>query len=236
MIIVRVAIRNEIGRWLGVLVLAGVLSGCTNELSYRDLRAMGQEQMIQHNYGAAQRLFKQAMERVPEDAWNLYDLGDCSMQLANEQFRLRNAAAALRYADHAVDYYSRAINAYPGMEPAHWGKNMALEAKERFESALAVAEWAVEYVVPTARQQLFLARELEERADPDGALLRYRQAVELEPDSAYAHAALGRFYARIGKKKEAREALITAYRLDPTEPGVLDALRELDASPPPADF
>jgi tetratricopeptide (TPR) repeat protein len=235
MIVVRAMKGNGIGRWAAMVVLVGVLSGCSNELSYRDLRVMGQEQMIQHNYGAAQRLFKQAMEKVPEDAWNLYDLGDCSMHLANEQFRLRNAAAALRYVDHAVDFYSRAINAKPGMEPALWGKNMALEAKQRFEAALAVAKWAVQYVTPTARQQIFLARELEERADPDGALLRYRQAVELEPGSAYAHAELGRFYVRIGRKAEARDALLTAYRLDPTEPGVLDALRELGATPASSD-
>jgi len=223
--------RAGVVRWLAVLAAAIVVSGCADDLSYEDLRTLGQEQMIDHQYGTAQRLFKQAMDKRPENAWNLYDLGDCSMHLAAEQFRLRNGPAALRYADFAVDYYARAINAYPGMEPALWGKNQALELKKRFEEALRVAEWAVEYITPTARQQIFLARELEQRHDPDAALLRYRQAVELEPASAYTHAELGRFYVRIGQKEEAREALMAAYRLDPAEPGVLDALREMDQMP-----
>ncbi len=214
-----------------VLLAIGSLSGCGHELSYGELRQLGQEKMIQHEYGAASNLLLEARERVPEDPWNLYDLGDCNIHLAKEQFRLRNAPAAMRYVDDAARSYARAVNAHPGMLPALWGKNMALELKQQFEAALAVAQWTAEFVGPSARGQIFLAHELEKRNDPDAALLRYRQAVAMEPNNAYANAELGRFYARIKRRTEAVRMLRTAYALNPTEPGVLEALRELGETP-----
>jgi tetratricopeptide (TPR) repeat protein len=207
------------------------LSGCYTGLSYNDLRTMGQEQMIQKRYGVARDLLSEAMEMKPEDPWNLYDLGDCCTYLAKEQFHRRNVPVAMNYVDNAVEYYSRAINAYPGMEPALMGKNMALELKQQFEEALSVAAWAATFVGPNARQQIFLAHELEERADLDAALLRYRQALSIEPESAYAHAQMGLFMTRIGREEDAITHLRTAYGLNPDEPDVLPALRKLGAEP-----
>jgi tetratricopeptide (TPR) repeat protein len=214
-----------------MLLAIGSLSGCGNELSYGELRQLGQEKMIEQNYGAARLLLLDAREMVPEDPWNLYDLGDCNVYLAKEQFRLRNAPAAMDYVDDAVRCYGRAVNAHPGMQPALWGKNMALELKRQFESALEVAEWAAEFVGPSARGQIFLAHELEERNDPDAALLRYRQAVAMEPANAFAHAELGRFYTRINRRTEAVQQLRAAYNLNPAEPGVVEALRDLGEAP-----
>lgn len=208
------------------LVLAlGSLSGCGP--SFREIRLAGQEQMIRGQYGAARNLFQEALEKVPENAENLFDLGDCSVYLAKERFSQRNEAAAMRYADQAIEYYSRSINAHPGFAPALWGKNMALELKRQFRDALQVAEWAAEFVGPSAEQQLFLARELEEREDLDAALLRYRQAVAMEPNNARAHADMGRFLLRIDRRDEAIDHFRTAYRLNPTEPGVRKQLLNL---------
>ncbi len=212
------------------LALVG-LGGCGHDLSYGELRQLGQEKMIQREYGAARNLLLEARERTPEDPWNLYDLGDCNIYLAKEQFRLRNAPAAMRYVDDAARSYARAVNAHPGMLPALWGSNMALELKQQFEAALAVAQWTAEFVGPSARGQIFLAHELEERNDMDAALLRYRQAVAMEPNNPYANAELGRFYARINRRTEAGRMLRTAYTLNPTEPGVVEALRELGEMP-----
>ena len=225
------AIRSGAGSLAEAMAATLCLSGCAGDLSYDDLRQMGLEQMIRRDYGTARNLFIEAMDKVPENPWNLYDLGDCSVYLAKEQFGLRNVPAAMNYVDDAVEYYARAINAYPGMQPALWGKNMALELKEQFEEALKVAAWAAKFVGPAARQQIFLARELEERNDPDAALLRFRQAVTMEPDNAFAHAELGRFLIRVNKRQEALRPLRTAYRLNPAEPGVLEMLHELEDAP-----
>jgi tetratricopeptide (TPR) repeat protein len=213
------------GGMLPLVLAFGSLAGCGP--SFRELRMAGQEQMISGHYGTARNLFREALEKVPEDAENLYDLGDCSVYLAKERFRQRNEAAAMRYADQAVDYYSRSINAHPGFEPALWGKNMALELKRQFHDALQVAEWAAEFVGPSAQQQLFLAHELEEREDLDAALLRYRQAVAMEPNNAHAQAEMGRFLLRIDRRDQAARHLRAAYRLNPTEPGVREDLLKL---------
>ena len=224
--------RNPFGvQAVAVVGALACLAGCTPELSYQDIRMMGMRQMIRRDYGTARNLFIEAKGKVPEDAWNLYDLGDCSVYLAKEQFRRRNVPAAMNYADDAVDYYSRSINAHPGMEPALWGKNMALELRKQFEEALKVAQWAAEFVGPSAKAQVFLAHELEERNDLDAALLRYQQAIGMEPGNAFPRAEMGRFLARIDRKAEAIRHLRAAYRLNPVEPGVVEALRELDAWP-----
>jgi tetratricopeptide (TPR) repeat protein len=216
-----------------MLLATVAFTGCGP--SFRELRVAGQEQMIQRNYGTARNLFLQAMDKIPEDAVNLHDLGDCSLYLARDRFLRREVAAAKRYVDQAVEFYTRAVNAHPGLDAAHWGKNTALELKEQFGQALRVAEWAAEFVGPTARQQIFLARELEERNDPDAALLRYRQAVAMEPRNAYAHAEMGRFLKRQNKEEAAIEHLLTAYRLNPLEPGVRRLLQEMRVTPPPME-
>lgn len=216
--------------WLAASVWA--MTGCATEPDSRRLRLEGQRAMVRGDYAAARGLFRDAHEIEPENAANLHDLGDCCLYFATEQFTRRNTAAALREVDHAIQYYQRAINAHPGFQPALLGKNIALELKGQFEEALGVAEWAVEFVGPSARQQLFLARELEERGDLDAALLRLRQAVAMEPDNAAAHQALGDFYRRIGKREAAIRHLTASYRLDPSRSGAAEALSDMNAPLP----
>ena len=215
-----------------VMVLC--VAGCTTKPDCREIRLEGQRTMVQGDYRAARGLFRRAHELVPEDAANLQDLGDCCLYFARDQLARRNAAAALREVDRAIAYYQRAINAAPGFQAALLGKNTALELKGRYEEAVRVAEWAVEFVGPSARQQLFLASEMEERGDLDAALLRLRQAVAMEPYNPDAHEALGGLYHRIGRRKLAARHLTRACRLDPGRPGATALLQELRAPPPPA--
>ncbi|MHC4093881.1 MAG: tetratricopeptide repeat protein [Planctomycetota bacterium] len=216
--------------WLAAGALA--VAGCATEPDSRQLRLEGQRAMIRGDYAAARGLFQFAHEATPEDPANLHDLGDCCVYFARDQFARRNTAAALREVDRAIEYYQRSINAHPGFQPALLGKNIALELKGQFQEALEVAEWAAEFVGPSAQQQIFLARELEQRGDLDAALLRLRQAVAMEPDSAAAHEALGMFYLRIGKRPVAIRHLTASYRLDPSRPGPADALTELGSPLP----
>ena len=209
-------------------------AGCATAPTFAELRIAGQQQVLGHNMGIAKRLFEEAHELVPEDAHNLHDLGVCSMVLAREQFHLRNEPAAMREVDQAIEYYTRAVNAHPGFQAALLGKNRALELKRQFDAALRHAEWASEFVGPSARQQMFLARELEERGDKDAALLRYHQAVAMEENNATAHAELGRFLHRQQRDDEAVLHLQAAYSFNPTEPGVLVLLVELGAQVPSA--
>jgi tetratricopeptide (TPR) repeat protein len=224
---------------LGLALTFVSASGCSTAPTFQELRVAGQQQVVNRNMGVARRLFEQAHELYPEDAYNLHDLGVCSTLMAREQFLQRNYPAAMREVDKGVEYYSRSINAHPGFQAALLGKNLALELKGQFDEALKSAEWAGEFVGPSARQQIFLAKELEERGDMDNALLRYRQAVAMEEKSADAQAELGRFLHRQKRDEEALPHLQAAYRLNPAQPGVERMLQELGvplshATPPPA--
>ena len=221
----------KFSHWLAVPVSLLVLAGCGPDPDFRELRLAGQRQMIVGNYAAARGLFRHAHELTPENASNLCDLGDCCLYFAKDQFARRNVAAAMREVDSAVEYYQRSINAHPGFQPSLLGKNIALELKGQFERAVEVAEWAVEFVGPSARQQLFLAHEMEQRGDMDAARLRYRQAAAMEPDNPTAQAELGMFYRRIDNPELAVKHLTKAYMLDPSQVEVAAALAELGAPP-----
>ena len=171
--------------------------GCTTGPSYEQLRREGQIAMINGQYGPARYLLQQAETKSQRrQVENLHDLGVAHVMVAKEKFGQMNPAAAFRELDRAIEYYSRGIEAHPGHQACLEGKNIALELKGQFEEALKHAEWAATFVGPSARQQIFLASELEERGDFDGALLRYQQAVAMEPRNPSAHMAFAEFLKR----------------------------------------
>jgi tetratricopeptide (TPR) repeat protein len=220
------ACRSAAAELLASALLGCLASGCAEpNPSFEQLRTEGLRLMIAGRYAGARGLFVEAYKQRPEDAYNLHDLGDCCVFFARDQFEQMNVPAAHRELDKAVEYYSRSINSYPGFEPALIGKNHALELKGESEKALALAEWARKYVGPSARQQIFLAREFEQRGDVDSAELRYRQGVAMEQDSALANAELGKFYCRQNLPDRGRPYLERAYALDPHTPGVASMVR-----------
>ncbi|RME38786.1 MAG: hypothetical protein D6788_06750 [Planctomycetota bacterium] len=210
------------------IVSAGI--GCGPH--YRTLRREGQSLMAAGKFAAAKQLFLQAEDKSPRHVDNLTDLGACSVMLARQRLAEMNQAAALREVDDAIAYYSRALDVYPGHQPAIEGKNVALELKGQFEQALKEAEWTARNVGPAAKNYLFLARELEERGDVDGALLRYRQAVAIEPRNVDAHIAFARFLLKHDNEKAAVHHLQAAYRLDPLNEWVMDQLARRGKLPP----
>lgn len=196
------------------LMLTVLFGGCGP--GYQEMRLDGQRAMVAGDYRMARIYFQQADERAHRRADNLHDLGVCSLMIAKEKFDEFNYPAALREVDNALRYYSWAINELPGYQPALEGKNIALELKGRFEQALKHTEWAVQFVGPSAKQYLFLATEYEERRDPDGAMLAYRQAITIEPNNAEARRAFARFLFNNGRDALGAEQLQAAYRIDPT--------------------
>ena len=187
--------------------------------------------MIAGSYGPARILFQQAEEKKPRRSENLYDLGMCSIMLAKERFAQHNHAAAMRELDEAVDFFNASIDAHPGYGPSIEGKNLALELRGQFDEALKSAEWAATFVGPSARQYMFLADELEERGDIEGALLRYRQAVSLEPQNRDVHLAFAKFLLRHGNEDAAVFHLQAAYRLNPSDSWVTNQLAQRGAIP-----
>ena len=207
------------------------LGGCGPGLKYRDLRREGQRAALEGMHGPACYFFKEAEKVYPRNVANLHDLGACSVMLARQKFEQRAHAAAMRELDAASAYYSQAIEVHPGHQAAIEGKSVTLELKGQFDKALEHAEWAAEFVGPSARQYVFLGKELEERGDVDGAQLRYRQAVAMEPANPEGHVAFARFLLRQNKERVAVYHLQAAYRLNPLNEWVVDQLAIRSALP-----
>ena len=215
---------------VATVTVCGLMHGCGP--SYNTLRRQGQLSMLEGAHGPARYFFQQAEEIAPRRVANLHDMGACSVMLARQKFEQMNHAAAMRELDAAIAYYSQALDVHPGHQASLEGKNVALELSGQFDEALKHAEWAAEFVGPSARQHIFLAKELEQRGDVDGALLRYRQAVAMEPDSHDAHVAFARFLLRHKNEQAAVHHLQCAYRLDPLDQWVVDELAARSALPP----
>lgn len=214
----------------GMTVLVVAAGGCGP--TFYQLRVDGQNAMREDRLAVAKDNFERAALMWPEDAQNLFDLGAVHMALARKRLNEQNTPAAMRELDRASDCFSRAIEAAPGMYAAVVAKNEALELKGRYDDALSTVEWNMTFLGPTARSQMFLARELEERGDLDAALLRYRQAVAIEPKNPAAHAAIGTFMLRLGNEHAAIEHLLRAYELNPLHRGVAEILTEKGVSLP----
>ena len=214
-----------------VIVVALALPLCGCGPNYYELRRMGQRAALDGSYGPARAFYLQAEERRPGRADNLHDLGVCSVMLARDKFAQTNHAAGMREVDDAVAYYTRAIDAQPGHQASLEGKRIALKLKGQFDEALKHAEWAAEFVGPSAKQYVLLARELEQRGDEDAALLRYRQAVAIEPKNAEAHRAFAKFLLACENDPAAVYHLQQAYRLNPGDPWVIAELAERKALP-----
>jgi len=203
-------------------ITAALLGGCAS--NYRQLRNEGQIAMLNGEYGTARYLLLNADDKSHRRVETLHDLGVCSVMVAKQKFAERNHAAAFRELDNAVAYYRRAIDVSPGNQASLEGLNIALELKGQFEEALKQAEWAAEFVGPSAKQQIFLAEEYEQRGDLDAALLRYRQGVAMEPNNAKAHIAIAQFLMRQNNENAAFYHLIEANRIDPKNEWVAEQL------------
>jgi tetratricopeptide (TPR) repeat protein len=203
--------------------------GC--EPSYEQLHAEGVREWNAGNIIAARGLFKAAIEKQPESPDTLYYTAMVYEATAKENFEKRNVPGALRELDHSLAYYDRAIQAYPGYTAALRGKNRAYELRGDYKQALGVAQWASVYAGPNAEKHRFLSDELAERGDYDNALLRLRQGVKMEPEDVNARIALAQFYLRNRQTAEAAAELEIAYRLDPENRRVTDALASIGYEP-----
>ncbi len=211
----------------GLLVVATAMlaMGCNQRgPGYIKLREEGRKLAFEGNYVAAREMLLQADARKPERLPNLNDLGAVSLGVARQRFVERNHAAAMRECDAAIGFYRRAIAVHPGYQKSLEGLNEALELKGEFEEALEVARWAAENLGPSAKHQVFLARELEQRGDFDAAMKAYRQALAMEPKNPLPHVAYAEFLLRRNNETEAIEHLKEAYRLNPKDRTVREDL------------
>lgn len=223
--------RGSVGGLLVGVALVGA-GGCQQSAGYIKLREEGKRFVDEGNYIASKEMFLQADAKNPEQLPNLNDLGAVSLGVARQRFVEKNHAAAFRECDAAIGFYRRAMAVHPGYTKSLEGLNEALELKGEFERALEeTALWAAENLGPAAKHQVFLAKELEERGDLDGAMTTYRQALAMEPKNPLPHVAYAEFLLRRNKEAEAVEHLQEAYRLNPKDRTVKEDLIARGALP-----
>jgi len=208
--------------------LAGsVLMGCAPDK--KDLRAQAIDQFRGQQYVESMATLRQVLEMDRADAEANYYMGLNYQTMAARKFREGNTIAACRELDTAVLYYKQAVKSWPNYMAAIDAQNESLEARGRYEQALAVAKQATEVNRGVSEHFIVLGNEYRERGDYDNAMRSYKTALSIDPNSAVAYAEIGTLYMRVGGRALAVDSLKKSYELNPRQTGVADQLAQLGA-------
>jgi tetratricopeptide (TPR) repeat protein len=112
------------------------------------------------------------------------------------------------------DYYSGNFASCRNEVRAVFRSCYAQELLGRFDSLRLAAEWRLKGVSPDAFALNKQGENLESMKDLAGAGDKYRQAVAIAPDFAFASFALGEFYVRSGDSLRAVNSFQQAYQSD----------------------
>ena len=211
--------RIHTGLSLIVISMAFASTGCQNkQWTQHQWNKRGMAEYEAGRYREAEQYFLRNNHLDPTNADTIYNL------------------AASYHGQHnlmrAIYYYKQAVSLQPGHRKAQQGLSRALQENGDGETATAVAIWNTEYVDNTADSFLQLARRYHRNGDRETALLNYQKAISVEPESARAHAEYARYCKKIGQDDKAKELLLTAYQLNPNEPGVAAELGQLSVALP----
>lgn len=218
---------------LGALVVSGLLlvfaSGCGPKVE--DLRTEGIEQYRNRQYVESMATMRHVLDLEPSDAEANYYMGLNYRMMAARRFREGDVVGARRRIDRALLYFTQAVKSWPNYMAAVAAKNEALEARGKYDEALAVAKHVAHNNRGDAEHYVFLAHEYRDRGDYDSALRNYKTALASNPNSAEAYAGMGRLYELVGDRALAMDAYRRAHELNPRNSEVADRLDSLHAAP-----
>ena len=164
-----------------------------------DIAAEARAMRAARNWPAAIAQYHRAIERQPQNAALLFELGDCYRQSGDMGRAIQAFERAIALDPDKADAYRAAADAA-----------LAQAAKPGIPSK-AVADlkkFAAMYLVALARRQSHHGI----AGDPAASL---REAVALDPKSAPAYASLGEFLEARGHYSDAEKSLRRAIALDP---------------------
>ena len=214
--------RIHIGFLLLAVMMTITLAGCQNrQWPQQQWNKRGMAEYEAGRYQEAEQYFLRSNHLDPTNTDTLYNLA-ASYHGQDKLMR-------------AIYYYKQVISLQPGHRKAQQGLTRALEENGDGETATSVTIWSTEYVDNTADGFLHLARSYHRNGDRETALLNYQKAISVEPESAHAHAEYARYCKKIGQEDKAKELLLTAYQLNPDEPGVAAELGQLSVALPMSD-
>jgi tetratricopeptide (TPR) repeat protein len=137
--------------------------------------------------------------------------------LALAQFNLGRALHGQGDLEGAVLHYGRAAELHPGWADAHHGLGVALAQRGDLDAARDSLGEAVRLAPDAADARFGLAAALEASGRLEAAARELRILLELQPDYPLAWKRLGIVLTRLGRNAEAREALLRAATLDPSD-------------------
>jgi len=211
---------------LAMVFTGGGLIGCAPDAD--ELRVQAIERFRGQQYIESMATLREVLEFDRSDAQANYYMGLNYRAMAARKFREGDIPSAGRELDTASLYFTQAVKSWPNYMVAVDAQNEALEARGKYDDALAVTERVAANNRGISEHFVVLGNEYRERGDYDNALRCYKLALSTSPDSARAYSAMGQLYLRVGDRALATDALQRAYELDAREPGVADRLARLD--------
>jgi len=154
------------------------------------------------NYQQASFHFKLALQADPSDEEALAGITASYIRLDKPDLALDFLERHAAVADQVKD---------PRMERSIGNRRFMKESEERLFLGKGGA-------------RVRIAKTYERLGDYDNAKLYYDKALAIEPDNAAILMSLGKMYEKVANQKEAANAYIRAYRIDPATPGVSEAL------------
>lgn len=156
------------------------------------------------DYNASLARYLEAVEKNPDDAESLSNLGQVLV-------RLNRPAEAL-------PYFERAVAIIPGRWAYHFNLARALGLLNRHEEAVAGYRHAQQLFPDDYVTAFNLAMALHRKGDEAAAVQEYQRAIALQPEDASFRIALGISYERLQKPGEAAAAYEQYLRLAPAAP------------------
>lgn len=153
---------------------------------------------------AALANYQSAIERNPQDAESLSNLGQVLVKLNR--------------VEEALPYFDRAVALIPDRWAYTFNRARALGLLGRWQEAVAGYRRAQELFPNDYVTTFNLALALRRLGDNDSAVTEFLKAIVLEPNDASFRMALGATYERLQKPVEAAAAYEDALRLSPQAP------------------
>lgn len=174
------------------------------------------------NYAAALAQYQEAVERNPQDAESLSNLGQVLVRMNRTE--------------EAIPYFQRALAIVPDRWSYQFNLARALGLLGRMEESIAAYRRAQQLFPDDYVTTFNLGLALHKSGDDAGAVEQYGKAIALQPEDASFRMALANSYERLQKRAEAAAAYQEYLRLSPSAPDadkVRARIAELMASPKP---
>ena len=156
------------------------------------------------DYAAALEHYREAVERNPQDAESLSNLGQVLVRMNR--------------VEEAIPYFQRALAILPDRWSYQFNLARALGLLGRADESIAAYRRAMQLFPDDYVTTFNLALSLHKHGDDAGAVEQYQKAIALQPDDASFRLALGNSLLRLEKRAEAAAAYAEYLRLSPSAP------------------